>query len=223
MPIRAVLFDFDGVIADTENVHVAAWERTFAAMGWDVSPEVCARAAEEDDRLFLKSVFAERGFKDGDVTGWVGRKQALTVAMLSAFPRVYPGVKTLIESLAGQAKLAVVSGTWRANVVTVLRATSLESAFSKVIAKEDVDRPKPDGSAYRAALAALGVQPDEAVALEDSPAGLASAQSAGVHAMAVGHRRHDSAWAGEVPFLADLRSHDLASRIMGHRSGPARS
>ena len=220
MPIRAVLFDFDGVIADTENVHVAAWERTFAMMGWDVPPEICARAAEEDDRLFLRALFAERGLKDGDVTGWVGRKQALTVAMLSACPRLCPGVEPLIEALAGRVKLAVVSGTWRANVVTVLRATGLESAFSKIIAKEDVDRPKPDGSAYRAALAGLDVAADEALALEDSPAGVASARSAGVSVMAVGHRRHDSAWAGELPFLADLQSPDLASRLVGYRPAP---
>lgn len=220
MSIRAVLFDFDGVIADTENVHVAAWERTFAAMGWDVPMEVCARAAEEDDRLFLKSVFAGRGIKDGDLAGWVQRKQSLTVAMLSAFPRVYPGVKELVGALAGRMKLAVVSGAWRENVVTVLRAAGLQSAFAQVIAKEDVERPKPDPSAYRLALAALGVGGDDAVALEDSPAGLASAQGAGVHVMAVGHRRPEPTWAGDVPFLPNLLSPDLAARIIEYRAGP---
>ena len=42
MPPRAVLFDFDGVLADTENIHVAAWQRTFADLGWVVPDEVCA-------------------------------------------------------------------------------------------------------------------------------------------------------------------------------------
>ena len=42
MPPRAVLFDFDGVLADTENIHVAAWQRTFADLGWEVPDEVCA-------------------------------------------------------------------------------------------------------------------------------------------------------------------------------------
>ncbi len=220
MSIRAVLFDFDGVIADTENVHVAAWERTFAAMGWDVPPEVCARAAEEDDRLFLKSVFVAKGIKDGDLNGWVRRKQVLTVEMLAAFPRVYPGVKALIEGLAGRVTMAVVSGTWRENVLTVLSAAGLQSAFAKVIAKEDVERPKPDPSAYRLALAALGVVGDQALALEDSPSGLAAARGAGVHALAVGHRRHDPAWAGDAPFLPNLQSTDLASRIAEYRAQP---
>ena len=42
MPLRALLFDFDGVLADTENIHVAAWQRTFADLGWEVPDEVCA-------------------------------------------------------------------------------------------------------------------------------------------------------------------------------------
>ena len=42
MSLRALLFDFDGVLADTENIHVAAWERTFADLGWEVPDEVCA-------------------------------------------------------------------------------------------------------------------------------------------------------------------------------------
>jgi beta-phosphoglucomutase len=50
MPLKAVLFDFDGVIADTDNHHIAAWQRTLAAMGWQVVDEVAARAAEIDDR-----------------------------------------------------------------------------------------------------------------------------------------------------------------------------
>ena len=45
MSLCALLFDFDGVLADTENIHVAAWQRTFADLGWDVPDEVCARAA----------------------------------------------------------------------------------------------------------------------------------------------------------------------------------
>ena len=62
---------------------------------------------------------AERGLRDGDLKGWVGRKQAATLQMLSANPRVYRGVRELVDSLAGRARLAVVSGTWRANVRAV--------------------------------------------------------------------------------------------------------
>ena len=215
MPIRAVLFDFDGVLADTENVHVAAWERTFAAMGWDVPPEVCARSAEEDDRLFLKSVLAERGVRDGDLAGWIGRKQVTTLEMLSANPRIYAGVRELVGAIAGRARLAVVSGTWRANVKAVLAGAGLASAFSVIVAKEDANRPKPDPSAYLAALAALRVEASEAVALEDSPSGLAAAQAAGIRAIAIGHRRQAGPWSEGVEFVERLADRERALDAIG--------
>src|SRR5262245_54222506 len=120
MSLRAILFDFDGVIADTENVHVAAWQRTFAALGWEVADDVCARAAEVDDRAFLAEIFAEKGIEGGDVEGWVRRKQRLTVQMLADSPRLYPGLAELVIRLRGRYRLAVVSGTWRENVAVVL-------------------------------------------------------------------------------------------------------
>ena len=83
---RAVLFDFDGVLADTENVHVAAWQRTFGLMGWLEADEACARAAEIDDRAFCAEVFARRKLEGGDVEGWSRRKQELAVRMLACMP-----------------------------------------------------------------------------------------------------------------------------------------
>jgi HAD superfamily hydrolase (TIGR01509 family) len=210
-----VLFDFDGVIADTENVHIAAWERTFGRMGWDVSPEVCARAAEIDDRQFLREVFARHGIPDGDIEGWIRQKQQLALGLLTDAPRVYPGVAQLVERLAGRVRLAVVSGTWRENVEIVLRAARLDPAFPVIVGKEDVSEPKPDPAAYRVALKRLGVPPSAAVAIEDSPTGLASARGAGLRAVAVGHRRSAGEWSQGVPFLADLRDTEAVLRELG--------
>ena len=113
------------MIADTENVHVAAWERTFGLMGWSVSPEDCALAAELDDRAFLRGLFDAKGVEGGDVDGWVARKQETTLAMLRDSPRVYPGVCELVQLLAQEARLAVVSTTWRANIEAVLDASGM--------------------------------------------------------------------------------------------------
>jgi HAD superfamily hydrolase (TIGR01509 family) len=216
MAVTAVLFDFDGVLADTENAHVVAWERTFARMGWAVPPEACARAAEVDDRDFLRDLFAERQVADGDVAGWVGRKQALTRQLLADAPWVYPGVPALLERLArGGARLAVVSGTWRENVEAVLAPLGLRAAFDLVVAKEDVAAPKPDPEAYRVALARLGLPAGQVVALEDSPTGLAAARAAGVPVVAVGHRRPSGEWAEGAPFLPDLADLPRALEALG--------
>jgi beta-phosphoglucomutase len=204
LPNRAVLFDFDGVIADTENVHIAAWERTFALLGWDVAPEVCVRAAEQDDFAFLAEVFLDRGIDDGDVAGWIKRKQRITRDLLASTPRIYPGVRELVAALHGKAQLAIVSGTWRENLTTVLNAANLDGAFSLILGKEDVERPKPDPEIYELALKKLRVKASSAVAIEDSPTGLASARAAGIPVVAVGHRHPSPEWAEGSFFVPNL-------------------
>ena len=101
MPPKAILLDFDGVIAETDNHHVAAWQRTLSTMGWQVADEVAARSAEIDDREFLAELFAERGVVSDKIEDWVRRKQVLTVQMLRNSPRLYPGSVELIRALTG--------------------------------------------------------------------------------------------------------------------------
>jgi HAD superfamily hydrolase (TIGR01509 family) len=215
MPLRALLFDFDGVLADTENVHVAAWQRTLADLGWEVPDEVCARAAEEDDRAFLADLFARRRIEDGDVEGWVRRKQALTIAMLNDSPRLYPGVADLVRTLQGRVRLAVVSGTWRGNVEAVLRSSGLADAFTLIVGKEDVKAVKPDPECYRLALRRLKVAAADAVALEDSPTGLAAARGAKLRVLAVGHRRPPGDWVGKAEYIPDLTQPAKVLEILG--------
>ncbi len=215
MSTRAVLFDFDGVIADTENVHVAAWQRTLGLMGWDEPDEACARAVEVDDRVFLAEVFARRKIERGDVDGWARRKQELTLRLLADAPRVYPGVVGLVDRLRGRTRLAIVSTTWRANVEAVLGAAGLLGAFEFTVGKEDVEATKPDPEGYRRALARLGLPASDVVALEDSPTGLAAARGAGLRAVAIGHRRPMGDWAGDAPFLPGLADPVLALDAIG--------
>lgn len=200
----AVLFDFDGVLADTENIHVAAWQRTFATLGWEMSDETCARAMEMDDRAFLAEVFATHKIEGGDVEGWVCRKQVLTITMLNDSPRVFPGVHALVRALRSRVRLAVVSTTWRANITAVLSAAQLSDDFEVIVGKEDVTCSKPDPEPYTLAVARLGIDPGQAVALEDTAAGLHAARGAGVRAIAVGHRQPRGDWCGESEFIASV-------------------
>lgn len=201
----AVLFDFDGVIADTTNIHIAAWERTFERMGWEVSTEICERAAEIDDRALLRGLFESRDARNGDIEGWVRHKQGLTRTLLAESPRLYPGVIELIRALKGRARLAVVSGTWRENVEIVLDAAGLASDFELVIGKEDVTAVKPAPDAYKLALKRLKWKAADGVALEDSPTGIAAARAAKLRVVAVGHRRAEGEWHVPAPFLPGFK------------------
>jgi HAD superfamily hydrolase (TIGR01509 family) len=210
--LQAVLFDFDGVLADTENVHIAAWERTFQAIGLDVPPDICLRAAEEDDRAFLANVLVSRKIPGGDIHGWVARKQQLTRMILADSPRLYAGVRPLAAGLRARGLiLGVVTGTWRENVAIVVGTSGLSDSFTLVVGKEDVARTKPDPEAYVVALERLGIRSDQAIALEDSPSGIAAAREAGVHAIAVGHRHAQGDWTARAPYLADFR--DLGAAL----------
>ena len=206
---RAVLFDFDGVLADTENVHVAAWQRTCRGMGWNEPDETCARAAEIDDRSFVAEVFARRKIDGGDVEGWARRKQDLTARLLLEGGRVVAGVADLVRHLRGRTRLAVVSTAWRANVVGLLDRAGLLDAFEFVIAKEDVRATKPNPEAYRLALARLQLAAADVVALEDSPSGLAAAERAGVRVVVVGPTASDPS----IPVIDRNDSAALAEAI----------
>ncbi len=216
MPPLAVLFDFDGTLADTENVHVAAWQRTLARMGWELADEAAARAAEIDDRYFLQELFGRRKIEGADIDGWIRAKQDVAEMMLTDAPRLFPGVVELVEALRKKdARLAVVTTTWRRNVEVVLEASGLAKAFELIVAKEDVAAVKPSPEAYDRALGLLKITAKQAVALEDSPTGLASARAAGIEAVAVGHRRREGEWSSGHRFLADLRSTEEALQALG--------
>lgn len=199
----AVLFDFDGVLADSENVHVAAWERTFESMGLDISPEECTRSAETDDLSFLTDILRQHEMT-GDVDGWVARKQALTVAMLADEPRIYPGVGPLVAWLAPRVKLGVVSSACRAVLLGTLGSTGLLPYFQVLVCREEVTRPKPHPEPYLTAVSRLGVPAGSVVALEDSPGGIASASAAGLRCLAVGHRRPRGPWCEGRPYVPSL-------------------
>lgn len=216
-PPEAVLFDFDGVLVDTENVHVAAWERTLRRMGWEVPPARCAQAAEVDDRAFLADLLAEHGIADADLDGWVARKQEIAGPLFAdgaAWP--YPGAVGLVRSVrAAGVRLGVVSTSWRANIAAALVGIGLDGAFDLIVAKED-GPPKPDPAGYLLALARLGVDPARAVAIEDSPTGLAAARAAGLRVVAVGHRRPvPGDWAGDAAILPGLEPIEAALHALG--------
>jgi HAD superfamily hydrolase (TIGR01509 family) len=210
-----VLFDFDGVLADTENVHVAAWERTFGQMGLDVPADQCARAAEIDDREFLREVFERKKVEAGDLAGWVRRKQELAIAMLREWPPLYPGVPALLRALSETCKLAVVTTTWRANVESVLRPCGLWDHFGWCIGKEDVTNQKPAPDAYLLALERMKVPASKAVAIEDSSTGLEAARAAGIRVVAVGHRRAEGDWCEGAPYVESLEDRSAVMQAIG--------
>jgi HAD superfamily hydrolase (TIGR01509 family) len=215
MALKAILLDFDGVIAETDNHHIAAWQRTLSLMGWQVADDVAARSAEIDDREFLAELFAKRGVVSDKIDDWVRRKQSLMVSMLKNSPWLYPGVVDLIRKLRGRVRLAVVSGTSGENIRTVLQAAGVAGSFDTIVGKEDVELVKPAPEAYHLALRRLRLSARSSVAIEDCPTGLASARAAGIRAIAVGHRHSFGDWVGDATYVSGFEPVEGLLRHLG--------
>jgi HAD superfamily hydrolase (TIGR01509 family) len=184
----AVLFDFNGVLVDDEDVHFEAFRRTLAVLGITISHEIYRRYLGYDDRATIVALLDHHDRRaacdDGELARAVARKQATYARLAGEHPRLGFGARALVRALrdAG-ARLAIVSGARRAEIDAVLDAAALRGDFEAVVAAEDVARGKPDPEGYRLALARLQAAAGtalDAVAIEDAPAGLRAARAAGL-------------------------------------------
>jgi HAD superfamily hydrolase (TIGR01509 family) len=184
-PPKAVLFDFDGTLADTAAIHAEAWRQTLSMMGIEVDPDIPRRAAHEDDRDILRSVLLNQSRPLDDFDRVIAEKQRRTRSLLEQSETLAPGAARVIARLTPSHRLAIVTGTWRENVLSTLGPAGLIHAFEFIIAKEDVAHGKPDPEGYLLALKRLAISPRQAVAVEDSNTGCAAANAAGLRVVLV--------------------------------------
>jgi HAD superfamily hydrolase (TIGR01509 family) len=180
--VRALLFDFNGTLSDDEHIQCEIYRRLFAEQGRPLSAE---------------QYYAElAGLSDQEIVErWLGpghpAAERLVADRIRLFQEtvldgssVVPHVREAVRAAVGRAALAVVSGASRGEVGSVLRAAGLE-VFDAVVTMEDVRRGKPDPEGYLRALELLAVEAGDAVALEDTEVGVASAKAAGVYTVGV--------------------------------------
>lgn len=189
-PIRALLWDVDGTLAETElDGHRRAFNRAFAEEGlpwrWDVDtylPLLRISGGRERMRLYGR----DRGdsISDEQIERLQRRKQLHYEQLVrSGAVGLRPGVRRLVLE-ANQAGLlqAIVTTSGRASVQALAHgaASDLTEAFSFWVCGEDVQRKKPDPEGYRQAIDRLGLEPAQVVAIEDSRNGLQAAHGAGL-------------------------------------------
>ena len=189
MLLRAVVFDFDGVIVDSEPMHLAAFQQILAREGHTLSrDDYYERYLGFDDRGTFRQIAKDTGFvlDEATVDRWIRDKSSIVLHEMSTNPRVLAGAVDCVGALAvSGVALAVASGALRAEVRTGLEAVGLLSYFRVIVGADDTTHSKPSPEPYAAALRALGVEPHGAVSIEDSPAGIASARAAGLLAVGV--------------------------------------
>ncbi len=187
MKLQAVVFDFDGVIIDTEKARYEAIQEIFAGYGQKLPLHVwiksVGRAAYAIDPFdYLRSVTDEK--LDLDLLKSIHKK--IEIDLADTLP-LLPGVSERIQEVKNNGGLlAVASSSSRAWVEGHLKKRGLLKYFSAIVCRDDTIRHKPDPEPYSTALKLLKCLPENSFAIEDSPLGIASAKAAGLKCIAVG-------------------------------------
>ena len=195
--LRALLFDFDGVLADTEPIHLKMFQEVLKGEGILLTEsDYNEKYLGLDDRGCFEQVY-----KDQDKTLSSEKKVELIHAKnkrMLEFVRgasvLLPGVREFLESVNQKYYLAIVSGALRNDIESILEGAGLRNKFSVLVAAEDVSIGKPNSEGYRMAIRLLNrdfvpaseiLLPQECLVIEDSPWGIEAAHGAGAKCLAL--------------------------------------
>jgi beta-phosphoglucomutase-like phosphatase (HAD superfamily) len=185
---RAVVFDFDGVLADTEDLHLLAFRDVLGRRGWPLDRETyLERYLSLDDRGLIRAYAADRGLTLDEplVTTLLGEKMSAFLSRVSSGDVFFAGARACVDRLGAHFPLAIATGARRAEVVHMLDAAGLFDRFAAIVSADDVRSSKPSPEPYLAAARLLGARGDECAAIEDSPGGLLSALRAGLRTIGI--------------------------------------
>lgn len=194
--LAAVVFDFDGVIADTEPLHCKAFAEVLRPLGISLHWEEYRREfLGFDDRDAFRAIHRQvnRPIAESEVAALVSAKADAFehLAEREGAP-LYPGIEGLIRELKGRIPLALCSGALLRDIRPILARNDLASVFDVMVTADDVSTSKPDPTSYRLVVQQLSqrhggrpLEPEGCVAIEDTPAGIAAAQGAGLRVLAV--------------------------------------
>ena len=183
---EAILFDFDGVLADTEPVHRACWAEVLAPYGidldWETYVRHCVGVSDRDMIEFLRTlaprpVEAERLFAE------YPRKKSLFREQTRLASPISQETRALVGELAERYRLAVVSSSGRMEIEPLLEEAGIRDCLGTVVCGDDVERHKPAPDPYLLAARQLGI--GQALVVEDSDAGCASGRAAGFDVLRV--------------------------------------
>lgn len=192
--LQAIIFDFDGVIADSEPLHLRAYQQVLGQNGIQLSrDEYYTRYLGFDDSGLFRELAKDRGFPvtDAQVEGWIDAKSEVVERLLTSGSILFPNAAACIRSLATRVPIAIASGALAPEIELVLDRTGLGDCFKAIASASDGVRGKPSPDLYLLAVKKLRgfteVNAAGCVAIEDSRWGLEAARTAGLRTVAVTH------------------------------------
>jgi HAD superfamily hydrolase (TIGR01509 family) len=182
----SILFDFDGVLADTEPVHCACWTEVLATVGvtltWEFYRRECV-GIDDRDMLRMLATQSDPPLDWDDLWQLYPAKKQLFMARMTSNPPFDPALAGFLEGLHGQYRMAVVSSSSCTEIEPMLAAGGLRPYFATIVGAESVKRYKPAPDPYLLAAERLGSRAP--LVVEDSEAGIASGRAAGFAVLAV--------------------------------------
>ena len=192
--LQAIVLDFDGVIADSEPLHLKAFQQALAEERIELSADdYYSRYLGYDDVGVFEALARDRGIgmTGRHVTALVARKGERLQALLHGESVLFPGAADFIRSAASEVPLAIASGAMRHEILEVIEAAGVADLFVAVVAAGDTPEGKPSPAPYLLAFERLRrhagreLDPRRCVAVEDSKWGLESAHGAGLRCVGV--------------------------------------
>ncbi len=196
MSIRAIAFDLDGTLSDTEPLHFEAFTEVIRPAGIEIPrAEYFSRLIGLNDHDCFAALLREHG-QDADearVANLIERKAVVYGAMIAHRDVLYPGAENFVRRCAERFALILVTGTLHAEAEVILQRANLRSLFVDIIAAEDTARGKPAPDGFLTALGRLGfilrphpsIVAAECLVIEDTAAGVEAARRAGMKVLAL--------------------------------------
>ena len=183
---EAVIFDWDGTLADTRQVIVIAFQKALSEINCKVSDGYIERrigiGAADTFRDTLRS--AKMQFDEKLIQHLIERKSQLEIELTNQV-KLFPGAKELLEALHGKVKMGLASMNNRSVIIHLLKANDLEKYFDAVLTAESISHSKPDPEIFLKAASKLKTIPEKCVVIEDSIFGVKAAKSANMSCIAV--------------------------------------
>lgn len=185
-PLFGAIFDWDGVVIDSAQLHEQSWHALAAELGRTISPGSFLRGFGMKSAQIIAEV--HRWSQDpAEISRLTNRKETLyreIIARREIAP--LPGVVEWLHRLhEARIPCAVASSTPRQNIEVVLDRLGLTSAFAAIVSAEDVERGKPNPEVFLKAASHLGVEKARGIVFEDAPVGIIAAHAAGMRVVAV--------------------------------------
>ena len=193
--LRAIVFDFDGVVVDSEPVHYQAFMEIGKAIGVSFDYEhYLTHYIGFDDRDAIRVMLNEAGQPSPDerIAELKEKKQAVFEELVRNGSAAIPGAVELIDQAHGNLPIAIGSGATSRDIELMLTSLGRRDRFEVIVSADHVERSKPDPATYRMAVEqlaqrhdGLGLQPEHCLAIEDTAAGIAAARGAGLMTLGI--------------------------------------